>query len=56
VRFSHLAFDISGSMRTRDIQPSRLQAAEEAAFSFVQHQKANTQIGLVAFSGFAEIS
>ncbi len=50
-----LAIDVSGSMRSRDIQPSRLQAAEEAAFSFVQHQKSTTQIGLVAFSTFAEI-
>jgi Ca-activated chloride channel homolog len=50
-----LTFDVSGSMRSRDIQPSRLQAAEEAGFSFIQHQKANTQIGLVAFSTFAEI-
>src|SRR5512135_222786 len=37
-----LTFDVSGSMRSRDISPSRLQAAEEAGFSFVQHQKANT--------------
>ncbi|MGD0878465.1 MAG: VWA domain-containing protein [Anaerolineales bacterium] len=50
-----LTIDVSGSMRSRDIQPSRLQAAEEAAFSFVQHQKSNTQIGLVAFSSFAEL-
>jgi Ca-activated chloride channel family protein len=50
-----LTIDVSGSMRSRDIQPSRLQAAEEAAFSFVQHQKSTTQIGLVAFSTFAEI-
>jgi Ca-activated chloride channel family protein len=50
-----LTIDVSGSMRSRDIQPSRLQAAEEAAFSFVQHQKSTTQIGLVAFSSFAEI-
>jgi Ca-activated chloride channel family protein len=50
-----LTLDVSGSMRSRDIQPSRLQAAEEAAFSFIQHQKSNTQIGLVAFSTFAEI-
>ena len=50
-----LTFDVSGSMRSRDIQPSRLQAAEEAGFSFIQHQKATTQIGLVAFSTFAEI-
>jgi Ca-activated chloride channel family protein len=50
-----LTIDVSGSMRSRDIQPSRLQAAEEAAFSFVQHQKSTTQIGLVAFSSFAEL-
>ena len=50
-----LTIDVSGSMRSRDIPPSRLQAAEEAAFSFVQHQKSNTQIGLVAFSSFAEL-
>ncbi len=50
-----LTIDVSGSMRSRDIAPSRLQAAEEAAFAFVQHQKTNTDIGLVAFSTFAEI-
>jgi Ca-activated chloride channel family protein len=50
-----LTIDVSGSMRSRDILPSRLQAAEEAAFSFVQTQKSTTQIGLVAFSTFAEI-
>ena len=50
-----LTIDVSGSMRSRDIQPSRLQAAEEAAFSFVQHQKSPTQIGLVAFSSFGEL-
>jgi Ca-activated chloride channel family protein len=50
-----LTLDVSGSMRSRDIPPSRLQAAEEAVFSFVQHQKSNTLFGLVAFSSFAEI-
>ena len=50
-----LALDVSGSMRSTDIKPSRLQAAEAAALSFIQHQKASTQIGLVAFSGFAEL-
>ena len=50
-----LTIDVSGSMRSRDIQPSRLGAAEAAAFSFVQHQKSTTQIGLVAFSSFAEL-
>lgn len=50
-----LTMDVSGSMRFRDIQPSRLGAAENAALNFIQRQKAQTQIGLVAFSGFAEL-
>lgn len=50
-----LVLDVSGSMCQTDVQPSRLQAAEAAALSFVQRQKASTQIGLVAFSGFAEL-
>lgn len=50
-----LVIDVSGSMCQTDIQPSRLQAAEAAALAFVQHQKNSTQIGLIAFSGFAEI-
>lgn len=49
------ALDVSGSMRSTDISPSRLLAAEQAALSFIEHQKSNTQIGLVAFSGFAEL-
>ncbi len=50
-----LAIDVSGSMRSRDIQPSRLEAAEAAAMSFIQHQKGTTQFGIVAFSTIAEI-
>jgi Ca-activated chloride channel family protein len=50
-----LAMDVSQSMRQQDIQPSRLQAAEAAALSFIQRQKASTQIGLVAFAGYAEL-
>jgi Ca-activated chloride channel homolog len=50
-----LTIDVSGSMRSRDIQPSRLGAAEEAAISFIQRQKSSTQIGIVAFSSFGEI-
>jgi Ca-activated chloride channel family protein len=50
-----LALDVSGSMRQRDIQPSRLAAAQAAALSFIQSQKPNTQIGLVAFAGWAEL-
>jgi Ca-activated chloride channel family protein len=50
-----LAIDVSGSMRFNDVQPSRLAAAEDAALSFIQRQNSITQIGLVAFSGFAEL-
>ncbi len=50
-----LTIDVSGSMRSTDITPTRLLAAENAALNFIQHQKSGTQIGLVAFSNFAEI-
>ncbi len=49
-----LAIDVSGSMRSTDIQPSRIEAAEAAALSFIQRQK-STQIGLVAFAGTSEL-
>lgn len=50
-----LSIDVSGSMCQTDIQPTRLRAAEAAAIAFINNQKANTSIGVVAFSGFAAI-
>lgn len=50
-----LSIDVSRSMLQGDIQPSRLQAAEAAAISFIQRQKSTTQIGIVAFSGYGEL-
>jgi Ca-activated chloride channel homolog len=50
-----LVMDVSMSMRFTDIQPSRLGAAEQAAMSFIQRQKSTMQIGLVAFSSYAEL-
>ena len=50
-----LSIDVSRSMCSTDVQPSRIEAAEAAALSFIQRQGARTQIGIVAFSGFAEI-
>jgi Ca-activated chloride channel family protein len=50
-----LALDVSRSMCSTDIAPNRLAAAKDAALSFVENQDANTLIGLVAFSGFAEL-
>ncbi len=50
-----LAIDVSRSMRQEDVQPSRLAAAQAAALAFVKRQPANTQIGIVAFSGVADL-
>jgi Ca-activated chloride channel family protein len=50
-----LTIDVSRSMCSTDIQPSRIEAAEAAALSFIQRQQATTQIGIVAFSGYAEV-
>ncbi len=50
-----LTIDVSGSMRTRDIEPSRIEAAKAAALKFVKDQKPSTRIGVVAFSGTASI-
>ena len=50
-----LTIDVSGSMCSTDIEPTRLEAAEEAAIAFVTHQQARTAIGIVAFSGFAAV-
>ncbi|MEZ4660588.1 MAG: VWA domain-containing protein [Caldilineaceae bacterium] len=50
-----LALDVSRSMCSTDIPPNRLAAAQEAAKSFVENQDPGTQIGIVAFAGFAEL-
>jgi len=50
-----LTIDVSRSMCSTDIQPSRIEAAQAAALSFIQKQQATTQIGIVAFSGYAEL-
>ncbi len=49
-----LAIDVSRSMCSTDVTPNRLLAAENSALSFVQRQSPTTQIGIVAFSTFAE--
>jgi len=49
-----LTIDVSGSMCSTDVAPFRLAAAEDAAAQFVQDQP-GAQIGIVAFSGFAEL-
>jgi Ca-activated chloride channel family protein len=48
-----LAMDVSGSMRARDIAPSRIEASQAAARNFIQNQPADVQIGIVAFAAAA---
>ncbi len=50
-----LSIDVSGSMCSTDIAPTRLLAAEAAAELFVRSQGSETQIGIVAFSGLAAL-
>jgi Ca-activated chloride channel family protein len=50
-----LAMDVSGSMCATDIPPTRLEAAQAAAITFIESQEEGTQIGIVAFSRFAQL-
>ena len=50
-----LALDVSMSMCSTDIPPNRLKAAQAAALSFVRRQNSHTQLGIVAFAGFAAL-
>jgi Ca-activated chloride channel family protein len=51
-----LALDVSGSMCATDIAPNRLSAAQAAVREFVQDQDSATSIGLVLFSGSAQVA
>ena len=50
-----LALDVSGSMLAEDLKPNRMEAAKEAAKAFVARQGADVKLGVVAFSGDAQI-
>lgn len=50
-----LVVDVSGSMSADDLQPNRMEAARQAARAFVNALPADTSVGLVAFSGEANI-
>ncbi|MEO7069808.1 MAG: VWA domain-containing protein [Nostocoides sp.] len=51
-----LALDVSGSMCSTDVDPNRLTAAQNAVRTFVGAQDSSTKIGLVIFSGFAQVA
>ena len=48
-----LSMDVSGSMRARDVEPSRIAASQTAAKEFIKAQPADVQIGIVAFASAA---
>jgi Ca-activated chloride channel homolog len=50
-----LAIDVSGSMRATDIQPSRMEAAKTAAYNFVKQLPPTVKVGMVSFSGYAQL-
>jgi len=50
-----LALDASGSMRAKDVEPSRLLASQAAAKQFIQEASPQTRIGLVVFAGTAQL-
>ena len=51
-----LALDVSGSMCSTDVEPNRLAVAQEASREFVEDQPDDVRMGLVVFSGFAELA
>ena len=51
-----LALDVSGSMCATDVKPNRLSVAQEATRRFVDDQPDDVRMGLVVFSGFAELA
>ena len=50
-----MAIDVSLSMRAKDVQPSRMVAAQEAAKTFVQAQPEDVRVGIVTFAGSASL-
>jgi Ca-activated chloride channel family protein len=51
-----MALDVSGSMCATDVDPNRLAAAQKAVRDFIGKQESSTTIGLVVFSGFAQVA
>jgi Ca-activated chloride channel family protein len=51
-----LVLDVSGSMQSNDVKPSRLVAAQRALDLFLQRVPKKLKVGLVLFAGEAEVA
>jgi Ca-activated chloride channel family protein len=51
-----LALDVSRSMCATDVDPNRMSVAQKAARDFVENQPSGTRMGLVVFSGYAQLA
>lgn len=51
-----LAVDVSRSMRATDVEPTRINAAQAAARSFIEELPRNVRVGIVTFAGTASIA
>ncbi len=51
-----LVIDVSGSMQATDVAPTRLGAAQAAVRQFVKRVPKNVKLGLIAFSGEADVA
>ena len=51
-----LVIDVSGSMQAEDVEPTRLEAAQEVVREFMQGLPERFQVGVVAFSETAEVA
>lgn len=51
-----LVIDLSGSMRAKDIKPTRIRAAQQAARVLLEDQPASVSVGVVAMAGTAAVA
>jgi Ca-activated chloride channel family protein len=51
-----LVMDTSGSMRAKDLQPSRIEVAQKAAQQFIEDKPRRLRVGLVTVSGTAALA
>jgi Ca-activated chloride channel family protein len=51
-----LVLDVSGSMQAEDVKPTRLAAAQRAAYAFLDRVPSRLKVGLILFAGEAEVA